>query len=198
PVRVRTHGARTGRRTAGVLLVRHRLPRSGVRARDGHTRGRGLLDRGGGRPAAGAARHQARGLRRRRGVAALRRCGAADGPGRGERALGAARSQGGSFLGRGGGQRFAGAVVGLTASETVTCAVAPRPSETSSGRANVPACDGVPVSSPLAERWRLALRNAALVVRHRSGPVPVSTRSCRSKGTPTRPRSFWCGGTASG
>src|SRR6267378_2904853 len=93
--------------------------------------------------------------------------------------------------------RFACAAVGLTVSETVTCAVAPVASETSSGRAKVPACDGVPVSSPPAERWRLALRRDAVLVRQRSAALPVPARSFRSKRTPTRPSILWCVGTAS-
>ena len=52
---------------AGLRLVRHRLPRPGVRARHRHAGGRRLLDRGGARVPARAARHQARRLRRRRG-----------------------------------------------------------------------------------------------------------------------------------
>ena len=73
--RVRRARAREGRREAGVRLLRHRLPRPGVRARHRHARGRRLLDGGGARVPARAARHQARRLRRRRGVAAVRRAG---------------------------------------------------------------------------------------------------------------------------
>ena len=51
--------ARDGRRPAGVHVVRHRLPRPGVRARHRHARGRRLLDGGGARVPARAARHQA-------------------------------------------------------------------------------------------------------------------------------------------
>ena len=49
-----------GRRAAGVRVVRHRLPRPGVRTGDGDARGRRLLDRRGPRIRPRAARDQAR------------------------------------------------------------------------------------------------------------------------------------------
>ncbi len=87
-------------RPAGVPLLRRRLPRPGVRAWHGHARDRRLLDRGGNRVSSFAQGDRARGRRRRRGVAVLRRPRPDHGACSRKRRLGDPRAAGGRMIAR--------------------------------------------------------------------------------------------------